>query len=66
MNGRVCVCVWLCMCVCVCGGLLLRDHLSAEINTGRAQQRGLGFMGGAGLTVLTFRKSTVNKVSQNK
>lgn len=27
-------------------GVTLRDHLSAEINTGRAQQHGLGFMGG--------------------
>lgn len=28
------------------GGLTLRVHLSAEINTGRAQQHGLGLMGG--------------------
>lgn len=28
------------------GGITLRVHLSAEINTGRAQQHGLGLMGG--------------------
>ena len=43
MDGGVCVCV--CMCVAG-GGITLRVHLSAEINTGRAQQHGPGLMGG--------------------